>query len=91
MNLEMETRVQKYKDYRASLIKDDTQFYSGKPRTETKTLPISEVINTVEKPVEAKTFKGYKFKRTLIYASIILVIALVVAGIIVLGVFAFKE
>lgn len=86
----METRVQKYKDYRASLIKDGSEYYSGKPRTETKTLPISEVISTIEKSDDTAQFKGYKTKRVLFYVLIVIGILAAVAGIIVLGVFAFR-
>ena len=87
----METRKEKYRDYRASLIKDGSQFYSGKARIETKTLPISEVINKADTVEEINHFKGYKAKKVISYVLITLAIIAVVAGIIVFGVFAFKE
>ena len=87
----METRNDKYRDYRASLIKEGSQFYSGKARTETRTLPISEVINKTDTMEEFNHFNGYKTKKVLIFVLIILLIIAVIAGIIVLGVFAFKE
>ena len=85
----METRNDKYRDYRASLIKDGSQFYSGKARTETRTLPISEVINKSDTVKESKQFNGYKAKQVVYYVAIILLIIGVIAGIIVFGVYAF--
>ena len=87
----METRNDKYRDYRASLIKEGSQFYSGKARTETRTLPISEVINKTDSMEEINHFNGYKAKKVLYFALIVLGIVVVIAGIIVFGVFAFKE
>ncbi|MBO4682642.1 MAG: hypothetical protein J5618_02145 [Bacilli bacterium] len=87
----METRNDKYRDYRASLIKEGSQFYSGKARTETRTLPISEVINKTDTMEEINHFNGYKAKKVLYFALIVLGIVVVIAGIIVFGVFAFKE
>ena len=87
----METRNDKYRDYRASLIKEGRQFYSGKARTETRTLPISEVINKTDTMEEINHFSGYKAKKVISFALIVLLIVAVIAGIIVFGVFAFKE
>ena len=87
----METRNDKYRDYRASLIKEGSQFYSGKARTETRTLPISEVINKTDTMEEINHFSGYKAKKVISFALIVLLIVAVIAGIIVFGVFAFKE
>ena len=87
----METRNDKYRDYRASLIKEGSQFYSGKARTETRTLPISEVISKTDTMEEINHFNGYKAKKVLYFALIVLGIVVVIAGIIVFGVFAFKE
>ena len=86
----METRTEKYKNYRASLIKDGSQYYSGKSRTTTATLPISEVINASQMEDEKINYRGYKTKKTLIYALTIFLIIAVIAGIIVLGIFAFR-
>ena len=87
----METRNEKYRDYRASLIKEGSQFYSGKARTETRTLPISEVINKSDTMEEINHFNGYKAKKVFYYALIITLIVGVIAGIIVFGIYAFKE
>ena len=87
----METRNDKYRDYRASLIKEGSQYYSGKARTETRTLPISEVINKSDTMEEINHFKGFKFKKVALYTGIVLLIAAVITGIIVFGVYAFKE
>jgi len=87
----METRNDKYRDYRASLIKEGSQFYSGKARTETRTLPISEVIDKNDTMEEINHFNGYKAKMVAIYVGIILLIIGVIAGIIVFGIYAFKE
>ena len=87
----METRNDKYRDYRASLIKEGSQFYSGKARTETRTLPISEVINKTDTMEEINHFSGYKAKKVISFALIVFLIVAVIAGIIVFGVFAFKE
>ena len=87
----METRNEKYRDYRASLIKDGSQYYSGKARTETRTLPISEVINKNDTLEEINHFNGYKAKKVDLNVGIILLIIAVIAGIIVFGVYVFKE
>ena len=87
----METRNDKYRDYRASLIKQGSQSYSGKAHTETRTLPISEVINKSDTMEEINHFNGYKAKKVVLYTVIILGIIAVIAGIIVFGIFAFKE
>lgn len=87
----METRNEKYRDYRASLIKDGSQYYSGKARTETRTLPISEVINKNDTLEEINHFNGYKAKKVALYVCIILLIVAVIAGIIVFGVYVFRE
>ncbi len=87
----METRNDKYRDYRASLIKEGSQFYTGKARTETRTLPISEVINKSDTMEEINHFNGYKAKKVALYVLIVLFILAVIAGIIVFGIYAFKE
>ncbi|MBE6134376.1 MAG: hypothetical protein E7178_06930 [Erysipelotrichaceae bacterium] len=87
----METRNDKYREYRASLIKEGSQFYTGKARTETRTLPISEVINKNDTLEEINHFNGYKAKKVILYVGIILLIIAVIAGIIVFGVYVFKE
>lgn len=87
----METRNEKYRDYRASLIKEGSQYYSGKARTETRTLPISEVINKTDTMEEINHFSTYKAKKVLYFSLIVFAIIAVIAGIIVFGVFAFKE
>ena len=87
----METRNDKYRDYRVSLIKEGSQFYTGKARTETRTLPISEVINKNDTLEEINHFNGYKAKKVILYVGIILLIIAVIAGIIVFGVYVFKE
>ena len=87
----METRNDKYRDYRASLIKEGSQFYTGKARTETRTLPISEVINKSDTMEEINHFNGYKAKKVALYVLIIIFIIAVIAGLIVFGIYAFKE
>ena len=87
----METRNEKYRDYRASLIKEGSQYYSGKARTETKTLPISEVINKTDTMEEINHFNGYKAKKIAYFALIVFFIIAVIAGIIIFGIYAFKE
>ena len=87
----METRNDKYRDYRASLIKEGSQFYTGKARTETRTLPISEVINKSDTMEEIKHFSGYKAKKVALYVLIVIFIIAVIAGLIVFGIYAFKE
>ena len=85
----METRVQKYKVYRASLIKNDSEQFVGGTKYETKTLPLNEVMSGVMDDSDAKYFKKKHDKKIALYALITLGALAVLAGIIILGIFAF--
>ena len=93
-----DSRVQKYKEYRSSMIKDDSPVLESTPvettktdsnnRNTTSTLPIDQVMESLNNDVDESFDKKAKRKRIIIIAAIItglvlLTIALVVIGMII--------
>ena len=95
------SRVNKYKDYRNSMVKDDspaletienTTVEIANSRFETtSTLPMDEVIHALneEDPEEEIALKKEKKKKILIYSLTILGLVLLTAGIIVFAILVF--
>ncbi len=86
----METRVEKYKDYRASFLKQGSENYVGKSKYETRTIPIAQVMQKSEDKSDIDYFKKKRNKRVIIYLIIGLIIVIAIAGLIVWGIVAFK-
>lgn len=85
----METRVQKYNTYRASLIKEGSTYVKDKETYQTtNTLPLNEVMNVAKE--EKKTINKKKLNLILIIIGILILIAIIV-GIVFLGINVFKE
>lgn len=91
-----ETRVSRYQEYRQSFIKEGSIVSSedagGDLSSTTSTLPIDEVITTV-KEEERKVDLDKKAKRRHVIGIIVKVsiAVLVVAGLIILGIFAWRK
>ena len=87
----METRVQKYKVYRASLIKENTNVYrSDKRQFTTNTLPLDEVMSTANQKSDDELIRAKKKELILKYSILISIIVLLIVGVVLLGIFAFK-
>lgn len=94
------SRIQKFKDYRNSLIKEDVPAFET-PETEkddkqsniyetTSTLPMDQVISALnEDDSEAVFIKKAKHRKILIYSLTILGIAVVIAGIVIFAILVF--
>lgn len=94
------SRIQKFKDYRNSLIKEDVPTFET-PETEkddkqsniyetTSTLPMDQVISALnEDDSEAVFIKKAKRRKILIYSLTILGIAVVIAGIVIFAILVF--
>lgn len=96
------SRVQKFKDYRNSLIKEETPTLETpilEPKKETQlshkettsTLPMDEVIQSLQNDEEEAVFlKQVKRKRIIFIASICGIAALVIAGFVVFGILVWR-
>ena len=93
-----ETRVSRYKEYRQSFIKEGAiPLETSEEETNvdisatTSTLPMHEVINAVQEE-ESKLTESNKVRRNHIIKIVIeiAVAVLVVAGLVVLGIFAWR-
>ena len=88
----METRIQRYRKYRAELIKEGSDVtLKEKPMMTTTALPIQEVIDMVED--DKKNFAFYRQQRNeKIFKYVLLVIFLIalIVGIIMFGIYAFR-
>ena len=93
-----ETRVSRYKEYRQSFIKEGAiPLETSEEETNvdisatTSTLPMHEVINAVQEE-ESKLTETNKVRRghTILIIVEIAIAVLVVAGLIVLGIFAWR-
>ena len=97
------SRVQKFKEYRNSLIKEETpHFETPKSSTEikvesqstdrTSTLPMEDVIKQMNTEEEESSFaKRQKTKRILQIVLISLGVCIVIAGIIVFGILVWRN
>jgi len=96
-----ETRVNKYKEYRNSFIKEDA-IKLEEPSSATKkdefatlngttsTLPIDEVIKKMDSDKQEVSFLNRKKTiRIIKLVCLIVGVAIVIAGLVVLGIFAF--
>ena len=87
----METRIQRHKKYRAELIKEGSEVtLKEKPLMTTTTLPIKDVIDTVEEDKNLTAY--YKRKRNekvIKYVLLVLLLIASVTGLIFLGILAF--
>ena len=96
------SRVQKFKDYRNSLIKAETPVLEtpkSSPKTETKvsqkettsTLPMDQVIETLQnEETEAILLKKAKRNKILFIVAIATLSLIIVAGIIVFGILVWR-
>ena len=96
------SRVQKFKEYRDSLIKEETPVLEtpkSSPRKETvidqrettSTLPMDEVIETLQNDEEEVIFlKKAKRKQMLFVISLCAIGVVLIAGIIVFGVLVWR-
>lgn len=99
------TRVQKYKNYRNSLIKEDAPVLEtpisnshinnkkGKKfETTTSTLPLDEVISATNEETEEDVFlKKRKRTRFIKNALLVFTIVVIVSLIVILGIFIFNK
>ena len=95
------SRVQKYKDYRSSMIKDDSpvletnsnnnQEVSYTNRNTTSTLPMDQVIDSIKNEEVAESYaKKEKRKRIIITSLIISGLVLLTIAIIVIGIIIWR-
>ena len=88
----METRVEKYKNYRSSLVKENKSVSTEKENVfKTATLPINEVMNkTNGVNTSADYYKKSRKEKIIKYSFYLVVLLLVIVGVIFLGIYAFK-
>ena len=97
------SRVQKFKDYRNSLIKEETPVLEtpkSSPKTEeikasqketTSTLPMDEVIETLQDDESEAVFLRKRRLKKSLWISVIALIALVViGGIVIFGIIVWR-
>ena len=96
------SRVQKFKEYRNSLIKEETPTLETpklEPKTETQqiqkettsTLPRDEVIQSLQNDEDEAVFlKQAKKKKIIFIASICGIAVLLIAGIVVFGILVWR-
>ena len=96
------SRVQKFKDYRNSLIKEETPTLETpklEPKSETQTirkettstLPMDEVIQSLQNDEEEAVFlKQMKRKKFIFVASLCGIAALLIAGIVVFAILVWR-
>ena len=96
------SRVQKFKDYRNSLIKEETptlETPKSEPRNErqtvsketTSTLPMDEVIQSLQNDEEEAVFlRKVKRKKIIFIALICGIAALLIAGIVIFAVLVWR-
>ena len=96
------SRIQKFKDYRNSLIKEETPVFEtpkSSPQSETKTvqkettstLPMDQVIKTLQNDEnEAVFLRKVKRNRIIFIAAIVALSLIIVAGIIVFGILVWR-
>ena len=96
------SRVQKFKEYRESLIKEETPVLEtpkSAPKTETvishkettSTLPMDEVIETLQNDEDEAVFlKKAKQKQILFVALLCGIGAILIAGIVIFGIIVWR-
>ena len=94
------SRVQKYKDYRNSMIKDDSPVLETNPiennndspsRNTTSTLPMDEVIQNLNKEeFDAKPIDNGKKKQTILIIALISGLVLLIIAIIIVGIILWR-
>ena len=96
------SRVQKFKEYRESLIKEETPVLEtpkSTPKTETvishkettSTLPMDEVIETLQNDEDEAVFlKKAKQKQILFVALLCGIGAILIAGIVIFGILVWR-
>lgn len=88
----METRVQKYKTYRASFVKQGATTYKQVDTTSTQAIPLDQVMDQVEH--KEITDDYYAKQRKLQKIKVILIALLVicvVVGLVLFGIYAFRS
>lgn len=94
----LETRVEKYKEYRDSMIKEgaidldnaDNQKALHDPNNSTTALPLEQVMGVVESDQkELAYYKKKKIKKVLLILIPCLIGAAIVAGLIIFGIIVF--
>lgn len=98
--MEEETRVGRYKEYRQSFIKegaisleDDNEERSIDVKSTTSTLPIGAVLGAVqEEEKKNANFENHTRRNRIIKIAIeVVAVVLIVAGLVVLGIFAWRK
>ena len=94
------SRVQKYKEYRSSMIKDDSPVLEPNPiettkndnsnRNTTSTLPMDQVMESLNNDVDESFDKKAKRKRIIITAAIITGLVLLTIAIVVIGIIIWR-
>ena len=95
-----DSRVQKYKEYRSSMIKDDSPVLDSTPvettktdsnnRNTTSTLPMDQVMESLNNDVDESFDKKAKRKRIIIIAAIITGLVLLTIAIVVIGIIIWR-
>ncbi len=93
-----ETRIEKYKDYRASILTDDTPVIdnannspSHHSSVTTSTLPMDEVIQALDNGSKEEIFlRKNRRKKIISYSVIIGLVILVIVAFVVFGIILFK-
>lgn len=95
-----QTRLEKYKDYRSSIITEDAPSIdgdnishdNGKSFQSTSTLPMDQVIQTLnEDNAEMESLRKIRKKKIIKYSILISLAIIVVAAIIIVGIILFKQ
>ena len=95
------SRVQKYKEYRSSMIKEDSPVLETNPienseersanRNTTSTLPMDQVIDSLKNEEDVEAFdKKEKRRRILIISLIVAGLVVLTAAIIVIGILLWR-
>ena len=90
-----ETRVSRYQEYRESFIKEGSIVSDGQTNDEmsatTSTLPMKEVINAIHHEEENVALaKRLRKKRIIKIVVEVSVVILLIAGLVILGIFAWR-
>ena len=90
----METRVQKYNSYRAKLMSEGVAEANKNDlpkRSNTQTLPITTVMDTLGDEKTREYYEGMKRNQIIKIALIALLAVAVIAGVVIFGIFAFTK